>query len=215
MKYLVKPPPFIKLLTQKWLTWDMPAEGQKIYLTFDDGPVPEVTPKVLSILSHYDAKATFFCVGDNVQKYPQLFTSIKDAGHAVGNHTFNHIQAWKTPAGDYLSNVDACWQLFNSRLFRPPHGQLTPWLVHQLSQHFKIILWSVLTGDFDQRLSPEKCADNALRHTKPGSVVVFHDSVKASKNMLHALPVFLEHFTSCGSEFVAMDEAGPVAGISL
>jgi len=207
MKYLVKPPTVIKLLTQKWLTWDMPAEGQKIYLTFDDGPVPEVTPEVLSILAHYNAKATFFCVGDNVQKYPQLFAKVKAASHSVGNHTFNHLQAWKTPAGDYIRNVDECGQLLNSRLFRPPHGQLTPWLVYELSKYFKIILWTVLTGDFDQQLTPEKCVDNALWNTRPGSIVVFHDSVKASKNMLFTLPIFLEYFLARGAEFVAMDEA--------
>ena len=206
MKYLVKPPPFIKQLTQNWLTWDMPVEGQKIYLTFDDGPVPEVTPQVLRILAAYNAKATFFCVGDNVQKYPQLFADIKAAGHAVGNHTFNHLRAWTTPAGEYLLNVDKCYQVVNSRLFRPPHGQLTPWLVRELSKHFKIILWSVLTGDFDQKLSPEKCADIAIRNTKSGSIIVFHDSEKAAKNMLFALPIYLEHFASLGTEFIAMNE---------
>ena len=207
MMYIINPPPVIKLLTRKWLTWDMPAEGQKIYLTFDDGPVPEVTPEVLSILARYNAKATFFCVGDNVQKYPELFATVKAAGHTVGNHTFNHLKAWNTTASDYLRNVDKCWQLLDSRLFRPPHGQLTPWLVHELSQHFKIILWTVLTGDFDNRLSPEKCVVNSLRNTKPGSIIVFHDSVKASKNMLFALPIFLEHFTARGAKFVAIDQA--------
>lgn len=203
--YLVKPPPIIKQLTQKWLTWDMPLEGQKIYLTFDDGPVPEVTPEVLSILNRYNAKATFFCVGNNAQKHPQIFANIKAAGHAVGNHTFNHVQAWKTPAGDYLRDVNKCGQLFSSRLFRPPHGQLTPWLIHELSQHFKIILWSVLTGDFDPWLSPEKCVDNAIRNTRPGSIIVFHDSVKASKNMLFALPIFLEYFKNHGAEFSTIE----------
>lgn len=207
MKYFIKPPLVLKLLTQEWLTWDMPANGYKIYLTFDDGPVPEVTPEVLRILARYNAKATFFCVGDNVQKYPHLFAKIKADGHAVGNHTFNHLKAWKTTAGDYLMNVDECRQLVKSRLFRPPYGQLTPWLVQKLGPHFKIILWSVLAGDFDQRVSPEKCADTALRNTRPGSIVVFHDSVKASKNMLFALPVFLEHFTALGAEFVALDES--------
>jgi peptidoglycan-N-acetylglucosamine deacetylase len=207
MMYPVKPPPLIRWLTQKWLTWDMPAEGQKIYLTFDDGPVPEVTPEVLRILEHHHAKATFFCVGENVQKYPQLFDSVKAAGHGLGNHTFNHLPAWRSPAGDYLRNVDECRKVVNSRLFRPPHGQLTPWLIHELSPHFKIILWTVLTGDFDQQVSPERCAENALRNTRPGAIVVFHDSIKASKNMLFALPVFLEHFKSRGAEFVTLEDA--------
>lgn len=206
MKFLVKPPVVLRMLTQKWLTWNMPAEGQKIYLTFDDGPVPEITPQVLGILASYNAKATFFCVGENVQKYPHLFAEVKAAGHAVGNHTFNHLQAWKTPADDYLRNVDKCRQILNSRLFRPPHGQLTPWLVHELSPHFKIILWSVLSGDFDQKLSPGRCAENAISNTKPGSIVVFHDSLKASENMFYALPAFLDHFTARGAEFASLDE---------
>lgn len=204
MNYLVKPPPVIKQLTQKWLTWDMPADGQKIYLTFDDGPVPEVTPEVLRILAQYDARATFFCVGDNVKKNPQLMARVTAAGHAIGNHTFNHLRAWGTPAGDYLRNVDDCRDMIDSRLFRPPYGQLTPWLIHELSPYFKIILWSVLTGDFDQNISPQKCADRAVRYTKPGSIVVFHDSIKASGNMLYALPVLLEHFTARGAQFVAL-----------
>lgn len=206
MNYLVKPPPAIKQLTQKWLTWDMPADGQKIYLTFDDGPVPEVTPEVLRILAQYDAKATFFCVGENVKKNPQIMAGITAAGHAIGNHTFNHLRAWRTPAGDYLRNVDDCRDVIASRLFRPPYGQLTPWLIHELSPYFKIILWSVLTGDFDQNLSPRKCADRAIMYTKPGSIVVFHDSLKASGNMLYALPVFLEHFTARGAQFVALQQ---------
>lgn len=207
MQIFIKPPAVLKLLTQKWLTWDMPAKGFKISLTFDDGPVPDVTPEVLRILDRYKAKATFFCVGENVQKYPELFSRVRAAGHSVGNHTFNHLKAWKIPAGDYLRNVDACRQLVNSRLFRPPYGQITPGLVHELAPYFKIILWSVLTRDFDQKISPEKCLEIALQNTRPGSIVVFHDSVKASENMLFALPIFLEHFTALGAEFVALDEA--------
>jgi peptidoglycan/xylan/chitin deacetylase (PgdA/CDA1 family) len=202
--YLLNPPTVLKQLTKNWLTWGMPSAGNKIYLTFDDGPIPELTPAVLKILKSFSIKATFFCVGDNVRKYPELFAEVKAAGHAVGNHTFNHLQAWKTPAGDYLRNVEVCRQLIDSRLFRPPHGQLTPWLIHELGKQYRIIMWTVLTGDFDGRISPEQCLDNAIRHTLPGSIVVFHDSLKASRNMLYALPLFLEHFSSVGGGFAIL-----------
>ncbi|MEI6747573.1 MAG: polysaccharide deacetylase family protein [Bacteroidales bacterium] len=199
--YFKKPPTILTQLTRNWLTWDMPSGDRKIYLTFDDGPVPEVTPEVLLILKMFGVKATFFCVGENVSKHPELFNEIKAAGHAVGNHTFNHLQAWKTPAGEYLRNVEASRQLINSSLFRPPHGQLTPWLIQQLRRKYQIIMWTVLTGDFDRTLSPGQCLENAIRHTQPGSIVVFHDSIKASRNMLYSLPLFLEHFKSMGAEF--------------
>jgi len=199
--YFSSPPSILKQLTNNWLTWDMPPAGKRIYLTFDDGPVPEVTPQVLQILKGFDAKATFFCVGDNVNKHPELFTEINADGHAVGNHTFNHLKAWKTPAGEYLRNVEQCRQMFESRLFRPPYGQITPYLIHQLRKNYQIILWSVLSGDFDQNIPPEKCLQTIIRLTKPGSIVVFHDSIKAGRNMLHALPLFLEHFKERGFEF--------------
>lgn len=203
--YFLKPPAILKQLTQNWLTWEMPPVGKKLYLTFDDGPVPEVTPDVLQILKQFNAKATFFCVGENVSKHPELFARIQSEGHAVGNHTYNHMQAWKTPAGEYLRNVDECKQIINSRLFRPPHGQITPWLIQQLQKDYKIIMWTVLTGDYDMRFSPEQCLDNALRHTRPGSIIVFHDSIKARRNMLYALPLFLEHCRERGFEFGTLD----------
>jgi peptidoglycan-N-acetylglucosamine deacetylase len=199
--YFLKPPPVLKRLTQNWLTWEMPPIGKKIFLTFDDGPIPEVTPVVLQILKSFDAKATFFCVGDNVNKYPGLFADVKAGGHAVGNHTYNHMQAWKTPAGEYLRNVEQCSQMIDSHLFRPPHGQITPYLIQQLRKNYQIILWTVLSGDFDQNLTPEQCLQTVIRHSKPGSIIVFHDSIKASKNMLFVLPLLLEHFKRRGFEF--------------
>jgi peptidoglycan-N-acetylglucosamine deacetylase len=200
-KYLTAPPLVLKQLTQNWLTWEMHPVGKKIYITFDDGPVPEVTPKVLQILKNFDAHATFFCVGDNVNKHSDLFSEIKADGHSVGNHTFNHLKAWKNPAGEYIRNVEKCRQMFDSRLFRPPYGQITPYLIQQLRKNYQIILWSVLSGDFNQNLSPEQCLQTVIRHTKPGSIIVFHDSIKASKNMLFVLPLFLEHFQRRGFEF--------------
>jgi peptidoglycan-N-acetylglucosamine deacetylase len=199
--YFSSPPSILKEMTKNWLTWEMPPAGKRIYLTFDDGPVPKVTPQVLQILKSFDAKATFFCVGDNVYKHPELFAEINADGHAVGNHTFNHLKAWKTPAGEYLRNVEQCRQMFESCLFRPPYGQITPYLIQQLRKNYQIILWSVLSGDFDQNNSPEKCLQTTIRLTKPGSIVVFHDSIKAGRNMLHALPLFLEHFKERGFEF--------------
>ena len=140
-------------------------------------------------------------MGDNVNKYPELFAEVKAAGHSVGNHTYNHLQAWKTPAGEYLRNVEASRQLIDSRLFRPPYGQLTPWLIRQLGKDYQIIMWTILSGDYDMRFSPEQCLNNAITHTYPGSIVVFHDSVKASRNMLYVLPLFLEHFKVREYEF--------------
>ena len=184
----------------------MPGRENKIYLTFDDGPVPEITPQVLQILKSYDSKATFFCVGDNVGKHPELFSEIRTEGHARGNHTYNHLRAWTTSAGEYMRNVEACRVINESRLFRPPHGQLTPGLIRELGKNYRIIMWSVLSGDFDKRLRPEQCLDITLRYAKAGSIVVFHDSIKASRNMLYALPLFLEHFKSRGFESATMDE---------
>jgi peptidoglycan-N-acetylglucosamine deacetylase len=199
--YFLQPPTLLKQLTQNWLTWEMSPLAKKLYITFDDGPVPEVTPEVLRILKVYSAKATFFCVGENVSRYPELFAEVIAEGHAVGNHTYNHQQAWKTPSGEYLRNVELCRQLVHSRLFRPPHGQLTPWLIQQLRKNYNIVMWSVLSGDYDARFSPDQCLSNALRHTQAGSIVVFHDSIKAKRNMLYALPLFLEHFSANGFEF--------------
>src|SRR5699024_6210653 len=143
-----------------------------LYLTFDDGPIPDVTEEILNILQSYDVKATFFCVGANVERYPSIFEKIKAGGHQTGNHTFHHLKGWKTPIESYLNDIDRCNQLVPSRLFRPPYGRGTKAQYNRL-KNFEIIMWDVLSGDFDPSLRPEKCLQNVLKHTQNGSIIVF------------------------------------------
>ena len=196
-----KPPALLRSLTRKKLTWDIPGKSGKIFLTFDDGPIPEITPKVLDILEQCNAKATFFCVGDNVAKHPEIYQQVLDAGHATGNHTFHHLNGWKTSVEEYINDVNKCSTLVNSPLFRPPHGRIRPSAIKHLRNQYQIIMWSVLTGDYDKTLTPEKVLNNAIDHTTDGSIVVFHDSLKAADNLFFALPRFLEHFSNKGYSF--------------
>lgn len=180
------------------------ANEKRIYLTFDDGPVPEVTPLVLDILREYNAKATFFCIGDNVVKHPEVFNAITRDGHSVGNHTYNHLNGYKTPDADYFANIKKCSNLTASTLFRPPYGRIKRSQARQLVKTYDIIMWSVLTGDYNQNLSKEKVLDNAISNSRSGSIVVFHDSIKASNNMLYALPKFLEYYSNKGYIFESL-----------
>ncbi|MFA6924056.1 MAG: polysaccharide deacetylase family protein [Bacteroidales bacterium] len=203
--YYVKSPFLISRLSGNSVVWNIPVNKKnEIYLTFDDGPIPEVTYEVLKILAQYNAKATFFCVGENVQKHSEVYKSILNAGHSVGNHTFNHISGWTTLSKKYFANIQKCDDLLHTRLFRPPYGKIRPLQVLKLKKKYSIILWSVLSGDFDKKISPEKCLDNVIKYTKNGSIVVFHDSLKAKKNMLYALPKFLHHYSEKGYEFKAL-----------
>ncbi|MCO5255843.1 MAG: polysaccharide deacetylase family protein [Lentimicrobium sp.] len=199
--YLSKSPTLLRILTRKNLVWSIPEAKKEIFLTFDDGPVPEITPGVLSILSQYGAKATFFCVGDNVRKNPGVYQQVLDAGHATGNHTFSHLNGWKTPLPEYLGDIENCSNYVKSSLFRPPYGRIRPSYIPYLRKDYRIIMWSVITGDFDREASPEKILDNALRFTTGGSIVVFHDSLKAADRMFYALPRFLETFSNKGFTF--------------
>ncbi len=181
--------------------WRMPATEKCIYLTFDDGPIPGVTPWVLEQLTKFNAKATFFCVGENVRKYPETFEQVTRAGHSIGNHTYNHLNGWETPTEDYLDNVRRSGELYPTRLFRPPYGRIKKKQADRVLLHHRIIMWSVLTRDYAQKLSPEKCLKNAVKNTCNGSVVVFHDSLKARKNLEYVLPRYLEHFSLQGYRF--------------
>lgn len=181
--------------------WRMPAADKRIYLTFDDGPIPEVTPWVLEQLEKFDAGATFFCVGDNIRKHPETFQQIISAGHSIGNHTYNHLNGWKTPVEDYLQNVDQFEALYPANLFRPPYGRIKKAQADRILQNHRIIMWSVLTRDYSAALSPEKCLKNALKNTQSGSIVLFHDSLKAKKNLQYVLPRYLEHFSRKGYRF--------------
>jgi peptidoglycan-N-acetylglucosamine deacetylase len=197
--------PFVLPWLYPSLTWRMPPEEKNIYLTFDDGPVHGPTEFALDALKEYSAKATFFCIGDNVHKHPKVFSKIIQGGHAVGNHTFNHLNGWKTASSIYLQNVKKCDDILNShttstKLFRPPYGRITRNQI-KLLEGYTIVMWDVLSVDYARSLSAERCLRNTIAATRDGSIVVFHDSYKAEKNMTHALPRYLEHFTSKGYSF--------------
>lgn len=204
--YLIKSPFLLKWYYPS-LTWNKPRDHKVIYLTFDDGPIPDVTDFALKTLKSFNAKATFFCIGDNICRYPDIFNQIKNDGHSVGNHTFNHLKGWDTPDEMYLKNFLLCQQQTGTNLFRPPYGRIRKSQIRSiraLQPEMQIIMWDVLSGDFDIRLSPEKCCSNVLKHTRNGSVVVFHDSIKAFDRMRYTLPKVLAHFSDAGYEFRAL-----------
>lgn len=211
--YLVKTPYLLKKLYPTSLIWNMPRDEKVVYLTFDDGPIPGVTPWVLETLKQYEAKATFFCIGDNVRKHSEIYREVLEEGHAVGNHTFNHLKGWKTPDQVYLENIGKCAGFVKSNLFRPPYGRIKRSQIKELRQAAlipppggniaapfpaNIIMWDVLSGDFDPGLSPEKCLKNVLAYAENGSIVVFHDSIKAEKRLRFALPRALAHWKEKG-----------------
>ncbi|MEO6760033.1 MAG: polysaccharide deacetylase family protein [Saprospiraceae bacterium] len=201
--YLVKTPKFVQALLPAY-TWTVPTRERVLYLTFDDGPIPELTAWVLDMLQRYAAKATFFCVGDNVLRHPDVYARVLREGHSVGNHTFNHLNGWKTPGPAYLHNVRRCARVVDSRLFRPPYGRLMPAQRKFIERHFRIIMWDVLSGDFDQQITPQQCLENVLENAGPGSIVVLHDSRKAEKNLRYVLPAILEYFAGNGYRFEAL-----------
>ncbi len=201
--YLVKTPNYLQQAFPQ-LEWKYNNAKQTIYLTFDDGPHPKTTPVVLDILQRYGAKATFFCVGDNIQKYPTYFHKIQNAGHQVGSHTFNHLSGWTTSNTDYYRNVRKAATMVKSPLFRPPYGRITPNQSKFLSKYYRIVMWDVLSGDFDTTLTPEVCYDNVVRNTTNGSVVVFHDSLKSIDILEQTLPNILDHFANKGYKFEAI-----------
>lgn len=201
-----KPPFFLKMISAPFVHWKGPVEEKKIYLTFDDGPIPEITPWVHKVLNEYNAKATFFCVGDNVKKHPAIFEQTLALGHQVGNHTFHHIKAWSTRKEKYLQDIEQASHLIQSKLFRPPHGQITPGLIGRLRKEYSIVLWSTLAYDFDQSLLPQKCLSIALKKAHPGDIIVFHDSLKAASRMQYALPIFLKTLTEKGFTFSSLPD---------
>ncbi len=203
--YLAKTPAFIQRLFPDY-TWRIPTQERVLYLTFDDGPIPEVTPWVLDMLRAYNAHASFFCVGENVQRYPDIFERMMQEGHAVGNHTHQHLNGWKTEPKVYLENVQQCATFVPGNLFRPPYGRLRPAQASALKKRYRIILWDVLSGDFDPSIQPEKCFQNIIRHSRPGSIVVLHDSLKSEQNLHYALPSLLKFYTEKGWKFCALDE---------
>ena len=205
MMYLAKTPEIVKPLGKN-LVWNISTEEKVIFLTFDDGPIPEITPWVLETLKKYDAKGTFFCVGDNVRKHPEVFKQVIEEGHLVGNHTFNHMNGWKTNNFTYFKNALQCDTYTKTRLFRPPYGKITRQQSIALRNRFDIIMWDVLSGDFDQKITPEKCLLNVIHNTESGSIIVFHDSKKAFQNLSYTLPKVLEYYKEKGFRFETLDQ---------
>ncbi|MEW7277638.1 polysaccharide deacetylase family protein [Aquimarina sp. 2201CG1-2-11] len=208
-----KTPRFIKSIFPNY-TWDLFDNRQKkIYLTFDDGPIPNITEFVLDQLAIYNAKATFFCIGDNIKKHPNIFKKILAEGHTIGNHTYHHLKAWKNSQDAYLEDVIKCQQTITyyaknkrtPKLFRPPYGQISRTKLKALKKlGYSVILWDVLSKDWMQSISTEECIQNVIHHVEQGSIIVFHDSIKASKHLRIALPAVLKHFDKEGYVFDAI-----------
>ena len=192
--------------------WNIQTDQKNIYLTFDDGPTPEITNWTLDQLAKYQAKATFFCIGKNVIQHPEIFKKCIDEGHSIGNHLYRHEDGWKTPTVDYLNSVEKTDQVFleydiKTRLLRPPYGKISQKQAVQLTnEHYKLIMWNVLSRDYDKNIKPEKCLHNSVKNMQKGSIVVFHDSLKASANMQYALPRLLEKFSKEDFAFRALPQ---------
>jgi peptidoglycan/xylan/chitin deacetylase (PgdA/CDA1 family) len=183
------------------LTWSFPEEKKKVFLTFDDGPTEGVTQWVLDTLKEYNAKATFFCLGKKVEMHPDIFERIKAEGHRVGNHSYSHLKGWETRTGQYIEDVDLANDLLNTKLFRPPYGRIKSSQVRLLRKRYKIIMWSLLSMDYSRWVSPKRCASIVLNNLRAGSIIVFHDSKKAEKNMKHGLVKLLDEAKRRGLEF--------------
>jgi peptidoglycan/xylan/chitin deacetylase (PgdA/CDA1 family) len=197
---LIQPNSLLKKFYSKAI-WNFDRREKHIYLTFDDGPVPGVSEWVCDELKKFNARATFFCVGSNILKHPEIFERIRSDGHQVANHTMYHSKGFKNPVNAYMTEVEDCRKLVGNALFRPPYGQLKPGQYKALIERgYKIILWDVISYDFE-KISAQRCADNVIKNTKNGSIVLFHDNVKAERNLRYALPKFLDHFSRLGFEF--------------
>lgn len=221
--YFVKAPRWLKLLYSNFV-WEIPVEKDEkiLYLTFDDGPHPVATPFVLDTLKKYNAKATFFCIGNNVVTYPDIYKRSIEEGHTIGNHTYNHLNGWKVKDKEYVDDILKAAEVIDSKLFRPPYGRITKFqsavltgklkntsaenLITKAGGKFKIIMWSVLAGDWDNKITNEKCYENIVLHAKPGSIIVFHDSVKALERMQYALPKVLAYYQQQGYVFKSLPQ---------
>ena len=205
MFYFVKTPGWLKRIYDKYI-WNMPSDEKAIYLTFDDGPHLTATPFVLTQLRQYNALATFFCIGKNVVSHRELYNQIINEGHATGNHTYNHLNGWKTANDAYMKDIALASAVIDSDLFRPPYGRITSFQAKNLKpvmrgKNPRVIMWDVLSADFDINCSPKQCLANVLFSVKPGSIVVFHDSEKAYPRLEYALPRILDHFSDKGYAF--------------
>ena len=198
--FIARPPKLLRNI-YKQATWRKVADKPTVYLTFDDGPIPEVTPWVLDQLDTYQVKATFFCVGDNARKHRGVYNDVLNRGHHVGNHTFNHIQSVINKNSAYITNVRKATPYIKSNLFRPPHGQLRPGLLSSLVRDYEVIMWDVLSGDYDATTPEEVVFERVKKYTRDGSIIVFHDSLKAKKNLYYALPRSIAYLQEQGYNF--------------
>jgi peptidoglycan-N-acetylglucosamine deacetylase len=202
-RYFIKTPGWIKKLYPQCV-WDIDPKEKALYISFDDGPHPTITPFVLDLLKKYNAKATFFCIGENVSRYPEIYNQLIEAGHSIGNHTQHHLSGWKTADEVYVKNVDEAAGLIRSDLFRPPHGRIKKSQIKLLKAKYpaiKIIMWNILTGDWDENLKPTKCFEQIRRKISDGDIIVFHDTNKALARLEYALPKLLEEYSKQGYQF--------------
>jgi len=209
MKYFVKTPWWLKRYYSSY-TWNIRTKEKKLFLTFDDGPHPVATPLVLDELNRFGAKATFFCLGKNVMAEPDIYRRILDEGHAVGNHTQHHLNGWKSKNELYLADVAEASKHIDSRLFRPPYGRITSFQASNISKAMnrvesKVIMWDVLSGDFDEAINGNECLENVVMNASNGSIIVFHDSEKALERVKFALPKVLEYFQKKGFQFESLN----------
>ena len=200
----INPPKFIKKMFPQFI-WSFPNDRNEVYLTFDDGPRPEVTPWVLDQLDKYGAKATFFCLGKNVELFPDLFNEILKRGHAVGNHSYSHVKGWGMKTGDYVRDIDTAGDLIHSNLYRPPYARSGPNQARVLGERYNAILWTIISRDYNRRLTGKGCARNVVKYLEPGVIIVFHDSVKCAKNLWVALPIVLQEIKDRGLHSVRIE----------
>lgn len=201
--FLVKTPWILKKCFPS-LIWDIPNQQKKVYLTFDDGPTPEITNWTLDVLKTFNAKATFFCLGQNIEAHPDTYQRILAEQHTVGNHGYQHLNGWRTSSKRYIENIEKAAKIIDSPLFRPPYGRIKRNQIKPLKRNYTIVMWDVLSADFDTSISPNECYKNVVRKTVPGSIIVFHDSLKAARNLKYALPKVLTHLSEEGFIFEAI-----------
>jgi peptidoglycan/xylan/chitin deacetylase (PgdA/CDA1 family) len=201
--YFVKTPNIIKPLYRDFI-WNLPNDSLEVYLTFDDGPTPEITDQVFKILAEFDALATFFLVGENIENHPSYLDKYSQLGHSIGNHSYSHFNGWHTEKEKYLEDIARCGKIIPGKLFRPPYGKITRSQAKEVKTNYKLIMWDVLSGDFDSRVDGDQCTLNVTTNVESGSIIVFHDSLKASKTMLTSLPQILGNLSERGFKFKAL-----------
>jgi peptidoglycan/xylan/chitin deacetylase (PgdA/CDA1 family) len=206
---IVRPPSLLTRALHK-MTWDLHGDHRNVYLTFDDGPTPVVTPWVLDRMEEAGAQGTFFCLGRNVEKHPEIYNRILIGGHSVGNHSYSHLKGFRSSVKRYMEDIDLASDMINSKLFRPPYGRILPRQVKAVLQQYDIIMWDVLSIDYNARLTGERVLQNVTRHVKPGSIIVFHDSDKAADNLYYALPRTLEFLKDAGYSMKSIPSSGPI-----